>query len=46
MADFCKACSIQMLGFDTKDMADLTDPEAWADKRAALVLCEGCVPVR
>ena len=46
MADFCKACAEKVLGFDTKDMAGLTVPEAWAHKRAALVLCEGCGPIQ
>lgn len=42
MADFCKACAEKVLGFDTKDMAGITDPASWAEGRAASVLCEGC----
>jgi len=42
MADFCKKCSIDMWGRDTKDLADLITPEQAADGFAATGICEGC----
>lgn len=38
MADFCKQCSIDVFGKDTKDMADDTLP----DGHVMLALCEDC----
>ena len=42
MSDFCKACSIVLFGKDFKDLANITTKEAIKEKRATLVLCEGC----
>ncbi len=41
MADFCKACAKEH-GLPDGDLKGLTKPEAWADGRAAVVICEGC----
>lgn len=46
MADFCKQCSIDMFGRDTGDLAGVTKPEDWAEKKACTVLCEGCGPIQ
>jgi len=37
MADFCKECSINMFGEDTKDLANIA-----REGEAAHVLCESC----
>lgn len=37
MADFCKDCSIETFGVDTKDLAGLCKPGYMAS-----ALCEGC----
>lgn len=42
MADFCRACSIEMFGKDFRELANITLPESWADGRAAANICEGC----
>lgn len=42
MADFCHACSIQIFGRDYRELAGITSAEAWAEGRAAVVICEGC----
>lgn len=42
MADFCKACSIDMFGEDSKDLAGLTSPENWQNGLAVSDICEGC----
>jgi hypothetical protein len=42
MADFCKACSIQVFGEDYGDLAGLTTPENVADGLYCNVLCKGC----
>jgi hypothetical protein len=42
VADFCKQCSIDLFGEDTGDLRGITTPEAWAEGRAAVVICEGC----
>ncbi len=39
MADFCRGCSIEHLGRDFRDLADLCEPGQCVD-----VLCEGCGP--
>ncbi len=46
MADFCRACSIEVWGTDFRDLAGLTIPENAANGRYALVLCEGCGPIQ
>ncbi len=42
MADFCKACSIDSLGEDTEDLANITSKEDWEKGLACAVICEGC----
>ncbi len=42
MADFCKQCSIDLFGEDTKDLAGLTKQEHWDEAKAVCVICEGC----
>lgn len=43
MADFCKGCSVDMFGSDTKDLAGLiTQRQFEVEKLAAPVICEGC----
>ena len=43
MADFCKKCSLDVWGEDTKDLAGLlTIDEAASGEYATPVLCEGC----
>lgn len=42
MADFCKQCSIDTFGRDTKDLAGVTDKAAWENGKAIVVICEGC----
>ena len=42
MADFCKQCSIDHFGQDTKDLADITSREDWEKQQACVVICEGC----
>lgn len=37
MADFCKACSIEVWGKDTKDLANFCK-----DEERVAVLCETC----
>lgn len=37
MSDHCTTCMPEF-----KDLVGVTDAEAWADGRAAVVLCEGC----
>lgn len=46
MADFCKACSIQLFGEDWRELAGITNPERWANGEAAGVICEGCGPIQ
>lgn len=41
MADFCNQC-LDELGLPRGDLAGITSPEAWAEARAATVICEGC----
>ena len=42
MADFCKACSIELLDKDFKELAGITKEESWDKGLAATVICEGC----
>lgn len=46
MADFCKECSIEMWGSDTKDLAGLITKEEVAEGLGAVVICEGCGVIR
>lgn len=46
MADFCKECSIEMWGTDTKDLPGLITPEEVAEGLGAVVICEGCGVIR
>ena len=41
MADFCKQCSIEIFGEDSKDLANLRK-ETLLEGYGLLVLCEGC----
>jgi hypothetical protein len=42
MADFCKACSEELFGKDTKDLAGITTDDDWQKGLAGVVICEGC----
>lgn len=42
MADFCKQCSTELFGEDSKDLADLSTKQDDIDKLYCCVLCEGC----
>ena len=42
MADFCKACSLEMFGEDFRELAEITTPEDTARGQFAVVICEGC----
>ena len=42
MADFCKACSLAILGEDFGDLAGITKQEDWDNGKACNVICEGC----
>ncbi|QPB12249.1 hypothetical protein [Providencia phage PSTCR5] len=42
MADFCRDCAIDILGFDTKDLAGLITKEDMYNGIRAHVICEGC----
>ena len=42
MADFCKQCSIELFGADTKDMAGLSTAEDTTNSLFCGVICEGC----
>tara|TARA_Y100000310_G_C20457350_1_gene703679 strand:+ start:183 stop:416 length:234 start_codon:yes stop_codon:yes gene_type:complete len=46
MADFCKACSIELYEKDLGDFANITTEDDWKEGRAALVMCEGCGPIQ
>lgn len=46
MADFCKACSIELFDKDFEELAGITSSEAWCRGKAALVICEGCGPIQ
>ena len=42
MADFCAECSIETIGFNTRDMAGQTTPEENEAGSFSAELCEGC----
>lgn len=42
MADFCKQCSLEFFGEDTKDCSGLITPEEVTTGLGAVVICEGC----
>lgn len=46
MADFCKDCSENHFGEDYGELAGITTPAAFAELRAAVVICEGCGPIQ
>ena len=42
MADFCKECSIEMFGIDTKDLVGLVTKQEVIQGEYATALCEHC----
>jgi hypothetical protein len=40
MADFCKECSIELFGYDAKELASLCEVDEYVH-----VMCEGCGPI-
>lgn len=44
MADFCKECSIEFFGKDTKDLAGINTLEYDKQGLYSMVLCENCGP--
>lgn len=42
MADFCRACSLEIFGSDFRELAEITGREEWEQGRACTVLCESC----
>lgn len=46
MADFCKQCSEDMFGKDFKELAGLITEEEVKEGLGAVVVCEGCGPIR
>jgi hypothetical protein len=42
VADFCKQCSVELFGEDTKDLAGLISQEDAANGLGALAICEDC----
>jgi hypothetical protein len=42
MADFCGECAIDTFGYDTRDMAGLTEPSHTENGEFMAELCEGC----
>ena len=42
MADFCKACSIELSGKDFKDLTNITKQKDYDKDLACFVTCEGC----
>ena len=46
MADFCRACSIEVFGEDYGDFANITTDAQWEAGFAAVVLCEHCGPTQ
>lgn len=42
MAEFCRACSIQLHGKDFDDLAGITSTKNESNGVAAIVICEGC----
>lgn len=46
MADFCSQCSLDIFGWDYKELAGVTPPESQDEGKYAVVLCEGCGPIQ
>jgi len=46
MADFCKACSIELFGKDFEDHKGITTEQMWKELHAVTVICEGCGPIQ
>jgi hypothetical protein len=46
MADFCKQCSLEVFGEDSRDLANITKVEDWNAGKAVYVICEGCGPIQ
>jgi len=46
MAEFCKACSIELWDRDFGDFKGLTPNAKWKQGKAAVVICEGCGPIQ
>lgn len=42
MADFCKACSLELSNRDYGDLAGITSKKNKSNGVAAIVICEGC----
>ncbi|RLE97818.1 MAG: hypothetical protein DRJ63_08600 [Thermoprotei archaeon] len=42
MAEFCKQCSLELYGEDTKDLANLLTAKEVKQKFNVVALCEGC----
>ncbi len=42
MADYCKACSIEIFGEDYGELAGITARKDWEKGLACSVICEGC----
>lgn len=45
MAEFCKACSIEVFGANMGDLKGITKQSVWERGRARVVLCESCGPI-
>lgn len=45
MADYCRDCSVDTFGEDTRDLAGLVSAEQVAEGLGAEVLCECCGPI-
>ena len=46
MADFCKGCSIDILGEDFGDLKGLSTEDDTSNGLFSVVLCEGCGPIQ
>ena len=42
MADYCRACSVELFGKYYGDMNEITSKEDWDRGEAGVVICEGC----
>ena len=42
MAEFCKACSLELLGKDFSELANITSKKNESNGVAVTVICEGC----
>lgn len=42
MADFCRACSVEILGAYRGDLNGVTSDEEWQQGIAGTTICEGC----